>query len=84
MHCTCGRGDEAPAIVHEDYCDCSHWIHGFLEGGYEMTDERRVPDPGGIFTYEEDDKKNVEEAAEGTNPKPTPTEVEHGADSPKE
>lgn len=30
--CTCGKGDEAPAIVHADDCPCIDWVSGSLEG----------------------------------------------------
>lgn len=32
-YCTCGKGDEAPAIVHADDCPCVDWVYGNLEGG---------------------------------------------------
>ena len=30
--CTCGKGDDASAIVHDDDCPCIHWVAGQLEG----------------------------------------------------
>lgn len=33
--CTCGKGDDAPAIVHAETCLCVDWISGNLEGSYE-------------------------------------------------
>lgn len=30
--CTCGRGDDAPAICHADTCPCVDWVAGPLEG----------------------------------------------------
>lgn len=30
--CTCGKGDDAPAIVHAEDCPCVDWVSGELEG----------------------------------------------------
>lgn len=33
MTCTCGKGDDAPAILHADDCPCVDWVDGELESG---------------------------------------------------
>lgn len=30
--CTCGQGEDAPAVAHSDSCPCVDWVSGELEG----------------------------------------------------
>lgn len=73
MVCSCGKGDDAPAIVHAEDCLCIDWIYGPLEGGF-MSDKEKDPTEVAVEEADERDPNNLA----------TPTEKKDGAggDSP--
>lgn len=86
MTCTCGKGDEAPAIVHAEYCPCVDWVYGVLEGrvesrGGNMTDEVNFNEEeelreGGVEFEEdsEEEEDGFDEAVESAKKNLSPDE----------
>lgn len=67
--CTCGRGDDAPAIVHADHCPCVDWVSGELEGGWPSASspfelvfpiDRLEDDRGKNVGFNEEDDAHAE------------------------
>jgi hypothetical protein len=89
--CVCGKGDEAPAIVHAEDCSCADWVYGALEGRdkskggkmaedsvFEFTEEKEIREGGEELTP---DEAAAEQKAKDPDTLATPTELLGGGTS---